>query len=396
MAKVKDDQRELKILGIETSCDETSVALLSYKVPVFNIARGGHVVASGSSRALGSEMCREIRNTNGEIRLKKHYIATQIPIHARYGGVVPEVAARTHVAEIVSLLDKTLGLSKKDKRLRMNEKIDFVAVTQGPGLATALRVGIESAKMLSWLFDKPLIPINHLEGHLASAWLEPSNRKKWEFPILFLLVSGGHTELVLMTDFGKYKILGRTRDDAAGEAFDKTAKMLGLEYPGGPKLSKLAVEGNPQAYNLPRPMLHDPSLDFSFSGLKTAVRVLLLEQFGMKDKRLKIKEKQLKDICASIQEAIVDVLVAKTVKAALKFKPRAFAVVGGVSANKKLQLELKKALKKSCSDVVFLKPAKGLHTDNGAMIAAAGLWNIIAQKKISDWRKVDAKPELDL
>ncbi len=375
MARVKDEQKELKILGIETSCDETSVALLTSRL----------------SCLTSNVSCRI-----PYVKIKKHYIATQIPIHARYGGVVPEVAARTHVAEIVFLLDKILGLSKKNKTSKINEKIDYVAVTQGPGLATALRVGIESAKMLAWLFDKPLIPVNHLEGHLASAWLEFSNRKKWMFPILFLLVSGGHTELVLMTDFGRYKILGRTRDDAAGEAFDKTAKMLGLEYPGGPKLSKLAVDGNPKIYNLPRPMLHDPSLDFSFSGLKTATRALLQERFKMRDKKLNITEKEMKDICASIQEAIVEVLVIKTIKAVLKFKPKTFAVVGGVSANKKLQFELKKALKKSCPETTFLKPVKGLHTDNGAMIAAAGLWNIIAKKKIPDWKKVDAKPELDL
>ncbi len=415
MAKEPVKQKEIKILGIETSCDETSVALLSYKTPVFNVARGEHAKQDRLNHDSGLEVFSEIRNTNGEIRLKKHYIATQIPIHARYGGVVPEVAARTHVAELVSLLDKALGMTSNVKRLRseasakegrtsnvdtggLSVKVDFdaIAVTQGPGLATALRVGIESAKMLAWMFDKPLIPVNHLEGHLASAWLLKENRKKWEYPILFLLVSGGHTELVLMTDFGKYKILSRTRDDAAGEAFDKTAKMLGLEYPGGPKLSKLAVDGNPEAYNLPRPMLHDPSLDFSFSGLKTAVRILLNEQCMMHDAKCKIEGKNLFDICASIQAAIVEVLVAKTVKAALKTKPKAFAVVGGVSANKNLQIELKKALKKSCPEVVFMKPAKGLHTDNGAMIAAAGAWNVLANKKIPKWQKVDAKPELDL
>ena len=369
MAKASGKQKEIKILGIETSCDETSVALLTSNV--------------------------ERRTSN--VKIVKHYIATQIPIHARYGGVVPEVAARTHVAELVSLLDKTLGLSShvaRPNRPTSNVDFDFIAVTQGPGLATALRVGIEAGKTLAWSLDKPLIAVNHLEGHLASAWLEPANRKNWEFPILFLLVSGGHTELVLMMDFGKYKILSRTRDDAAGEAFDKTAKMLGLEYPGGPKLSKLAEDGNPQAYDLPRPMIHDPSLDFSFSGLKTAVRILVERQTSNVKRRM--NRKQLADVCASIQAAIVEVLVAKTVKAALKIKPKAFAVVGGVSANKMLQVELKRALKQKCPDVKFLKPAKGLHTDNGAMIAAAGLWNIIAKKKLPKWESVDANPELDL
>ena len=370
MAKAQPKQKDINILSIETSCDETSVALLSYK------------------KQIGKEKF-------DQVKLTRHFIATQIPIHARYGGVIPEVAARTHVAELVSLIDKTLNLSSSGQRTT-KVVFDAIAVTQGPGLATALRVGIDAAKTLAWLYNKPLLPINHLEGHLASAWLVADNRKKWEFPVLFLLVSGGHTELVLMTDFGKYKILGRTRDDAAGEAFDKTAKMMGIEYPGGPKLSELAKDGDPMAYNLPRPMLHDSSLDFSFSGLKTAVRVLLHERFKIKNAKFIITNKQLKDLCASVQTAIVEVLVAKTVKAAIKSKPKSFAVVGGVSANTMLQIELKKALKKSYPEVKFLKPAKGLHTDNSAMIAAASLWNIFADKKIPNWKTVDAEPELDL
>ncbi|MBD3281140.1 tRNA (adenosine(37)-N6)-threonylcarbamoyltransferase complex transferase subunit TsaD, partial [Candidatus Uhrbacteria bacterium] len=282
MAK-NDVKKEIKILGIETSCDETSVALLSYIVHRTSCKRDKHQESEIRTNYAKATM---VGNTKYEIRLDKHYIATQIPVHARYGGVVPEVAARTHVAELVALIDKTLELSSNNEHTptlkelwgtgrTTNYDFDAIAVTQGPGLATALRVGIEAGKTLAWAYEKPLIAVNHLEGHLASAWLEPENRKNWEFPILFLLVSGGHTELVLMTDFGKYKILSRTRDDAAGEAFDKTGKMLGFEYPGGPKLSKFAEEGNSEAYDLPRPMLNDPSLDFSFSGLKTAVRQLV-------------------------------------------------------------------------------------------------------------------------
>ncbi|MDD5437686.1 MAG: tRNA (adenosine(37)-N6)-threonylcarbamoyltransferase complex transferase subunit TsaD [Patescibacteria group bacterium] len=336
----------IRILGIETSCDETSVALLDLN--------------------------------NEHLKIQKHYIATQIPIHARYGGVVPEIAARTHVAEVISLIEKTTGW-KSD--------FDAVAVTQGPGLATALRVGLEAGKTLAWSFRKPLLPVNHLEGHLASAWLVPANRKNWKFPILFLLVSGGHTELVLMQDFCRYKVLGRTRDDAAGEAFDKTAKLLGLEYPGGPKLSQLASKGNPKTFDLPRPMIHDPSLDFSFSGLKTAVRYLIENE---------ARKSKIEDVCASIQAAIVDVLVAKTVRAALKVKPKAVAVVGGVSANPLLKSELRKALRRQCPGIKLLAPAKGLFTDNGAMIAAAGLWQVMKKQKISDWKKLDAQPDLDL
>ena len=392
--------KEVKILGIETSCDETSVALINLQRITHNEKR------KTSGKVLG---------TRYEVRIKKHYIATQIPIHARYGGVVPEIAARTHVAEIVSLLDKTLGWNKREEDnpprsplVRGAIEFDAIAVTQGPGLATALRVGLEAAKTVAWAYDKPLIPINHLEGHLASAWLVPANRKLWKFPILFLLVSGGHTELVLMRDFGKYQVMGRTRDDAAGECFDKTAKLLGLPYPGGPYLSKLAAKGNPKAFDLPRPMLHDPSLDFSFSGLKTAVRNTLTPPplpHGRRGanpfpcivgERAGIEGQLLADLCASIQAAIVDVLVSKTVKAAIKAKPKAIAVVGGVSANPLLKSELRRALRRACPGVKLLAPAKGLYTDNGAMIAGAGLWHMIKDKRFKPWYKLDAEPDLDL
>ncbi len=366
----------IRILGIETSCDETSVALLETSNSPFS--KGG------------------LRG----IKIRKHYISTQIPIHARYGGVVPEIAARTHVAEIVSLLEKTTG---------WKESFDAIAVTQGPGLATALRVGIEAAKTLAWTYGKPLIPVNHLEGHLASAWLVPTNRRDWKFPILFLLVSGGHTELVLMKDFGSYKVLGRTRDDASGEAFDKTAKLLGLGYPGGPKLSQLASRGNPKAFALPRPMIHDPSLDFSFSGLKTAVRQTLTPtplphgrrgantlSPALWGKGTGIEGQVLADLCASIQAAIVETLIAKTVRAAIKVKPRAVAVVGGVSANPKLKADLRAALKKNCPGIKLLAPAKDLYTDNGAMIAAAGLWKMLKHKKVPRWQALDAEPDKDL
>lgn len=396
MQKRAKTAENIRILGIETSCDETSVALLtSSMIPP-------------RRRTVGT-------SDVGRLVLKKHFISTQIPIHARYGGVVPEVAARTHVAELVTLLDKTLGWSKsksKNQESKIGDTFDAVAVTYGPGLATALRVGIEAAKNLAWAYSKPLVPVNHLEGHMASAWLVPQNRKHWEYPILFLLVSGGHTELVLMKEFGKYKILGRTRDDAAGEAFDKTAKLLGLEYPGGPKLSKLAAQGNPKAFDLPRPMINDPSLDFSFSGLKTAVRQLV-ENTTYNSRKSTVASRQsgeegrneiawdgrrgtMEDLCASIQAAIIDVLVGKTVKATLKAKPKAIAVVGGVSANPLLKEELKKALKKSCSGVKLLAPAKGLYTDNGAMIAAAGLWKYLEDSKGKSLHVVDAQPDLDL
>lgn len=346
-----------RLLAIETSCDETSVAIVSF-------SRTG-------------------------ARILHHETATQIPTHERYGGVIPEVAARMHVAETVSLLDRA-GVFGKDKKT-----FDAIAVTQGPGLATALRVGIEAARTVSFATGKPLIGVNHLEGHLASAWLMPDNRKHWKFPILSLLVSGGHTELVLIKDLTSYKVVGRTRDDAAGEAFDKTAKLMGLGYPGGPVISKLAVQGSPISFDLPRPMMHDKTFDFSFSGLKTAVR---REWMDLPTEK-RTDDGVVADMCASVQRAIVDVLVAKTIKAAKRYRPTAISIVGGVSANPLLQQTMADSVAAELKGVRMLKPATGLHTDNAAMIAAAGYWRLMkAKKKISasNWQKVDAKPELDL
>jgi len=342
--------KRMRILGIETSCDETSVAILDV---------GGKTP-----------------------KILHHETASQIPVHAIYGGVVPEVAARLHVAELVALLDRALGNPPEVKRF------DAIAVTRGPGLATALRVGVDAARTLSFVTKKPLVGVNHLEGHLASAWLTPENHAAWTFPVLFLLVSGGHTELVLMKDFGSYRVLGRTRDDAAGEAFDKTAKLMGLGYPGGPMIAKLAESGDPTAFDLPRPMLRDPSFDMSFSGLKTAVRNVW-EELPPKQKK---DERVLADLAASIQAAIVDVLVAKTLVVTEKIKPAAIAIVGGVSANKRLHEKMAKEIK----EIRLLVPSRGLHTDNAAMIAAAGAWKLMRRPKGDAWKTLDADPEMDL
>ncbi|MFH1621146.1 MAG: tRNA (adenosine(37)-N6)-threonylcarbamoyltransferase complex transferase subunit TsaD [Patescibacteria group bacterium] len=345
----------MRILGIETSCDETSVALLQ---------------VDGKT-----------------VRLKHHETSTQIPIHERYGGVVPEVAARTHVAELISLLDRA-GVFKKKK------SFDAIAVTRGPGLATALRVGIEAAKTLSYTLDLPIIGVNHLEGHLASAWLLSENRKRWKFPVLALLVSGGHSELVFMRDFCNYKVIGRSRDDAAGEAFDKTAKLMGLGYPGGPKISKMAAEApaDTPVFDLPRPMINDPSFDFSFSGFKTAVR-RVWEDLPTNKKK---ESKTIKGLCRSIEQAIVDILVKKTVIAARRFKPKALVIVGGVSANSELQKKMSLAVRKELKGVIYLAPPKGFYTDNAAMVAAAGAWRFKKDKRGYNWKKMDAEPELDL
>jgi N6-L-threonylcarbamoyladenine synthase len=307
--------------------------------------------------------------------------------------VVPEVAARSHVPEAISLITSTL--KKRDPF----STFDAIAVTKGPGLATALRVGIQTAQTLAWTSGKPIVGVNHLEGHMASAWLVAENRKNWAFPSLVLLVSGGHTELVLMKDFGDYEVIGTTRDDAAGEAFDKSAKLLGLGYPGGPMISKLALEGNDHAYEFPRPMIHDASLDFSFSGLKTAIRQqvekLNRENGSHEDLLRPVPSALCPDLCASIQRAIIDVLISKTIRAAKTHPVKNILLVGGVSANRQLREDLASSIRHELPGVRFLKPDPKLSTDNAAMIAAAGAWHIIKGEQ-DDWHGIEAEPELDL
>ncbi|MBM3204508.1 tRNA (adenosine(37)-N6)-threonylcarbamoyltransferase complex transferase subunit TsaD [Candidatus Uhrbacteria bacterium] len=337
-------KRLTRILAIETSCDETSVAILD---------------------------C-----SKDDVIVIKNLVSSQIPIHQKYGGVVPEVAARSHVPEIVALLSE------------VPHDFDAIAVTRGPGLATALGVGVEAARTLAYVSGKPLIGVNHLEGHMASAWLNPENRKNWKFPLLALIVSGGHTELVLIKDFCKYKIVGQTRDDAAGEAFDKSAKLMGLPYPGGPHIAKLAEGGDVVAFAFPRPMLKDDSLDFSFSGLKTAVR--------QEWEKLKANNLQLKaHFAASLQQAIVDVLVEKTIRAAKKFKVKGVLVVGGVSANTELRRQLGERIEQDLPGVVFLPSDRSYVTDNAAMIGAAGYWRF-RKKDFSNWKKLEVDPELNV
>jgi N6-L-threonylcarbamoyladenine synthase len=348
--------KSLRILGIETSCDETAISIL-------------HV--SGKS-----------------VKVEQNLVSSQIPIHQKYGGVVPEVAARSHVPETVALISEALG--KKGLKA-----FDAIAVTNGPGLATALRVGIEAGRVLAMLSGKPIVGVNHLEGHLASAWLNPDNRKRWKYPLLALVVSGGHTELVLMKEVCKYKIVGQTRDDAAGEAFDKSAKLMGLPYPGGPQIAKLALEGDPAGFDLPRPMLKDASLDFSFSGLKTAVRQVWEPWARVGAHGNAPFEKAKRDLAASLQMAIVDVLAVKTLIAAKKYKVKGVLLVGGVSANVLLRERLAADLAFELPKVPFLPSDKLYVTDNAAMIAAAGAWRLAKGEK-HDWRKIEAKPEWNL
>lgn len=349
----------LRVLGIETSCDETAVALLE--------GRGER------------------------LRIRRNFVASQVAIHAKYGGVVPEVAARNHVEMILPLLQKAIGREKK---------LDAIAVTSGPGLMTSLSVGVETAKALSYLWDVPLVRVNHLEGHIYSNWLPLlsksliANRKSSDlslaishrpFPALVLIVSGGHTELVLMKRHGNYKVIGATRDDAAGEAFDKVAKLLGLGYPGGPAISKLAQKGNPLAIAFPRPMIDSANFEFSFAGLKTAVLYLLQKQ-----------KPGVADVCASFEQAVVDVLVAKTVRAAKKFKVKTVLLGGGVAANGRLRVALRAALTEELPAVGYREPALEFTGDNAAMIAAAGYFRARA-KQFTPWERLraDANWELD-
>ena len=317
----------MRVLGIESSCDETGVALVD---------------ASG----------------DGVPALLGHALHSQIAMHQAYGGVVPELASRDHIRRVLPLTREVLagaGLSLAD--------VDVVAYTQGPGLAGALLVGAGVAAALGAARDRPVMGIHHLEGHLLSPFLSADPP---EFPFVALLVSGGHTQLMRVDDVGSYELLGETIDDAAGEAFDKSAKLLGLPYPGGPHLSKLAEQGDPEAFALPRPLLHSGKPDFSFAGLKTAVltqvRKLEAQSEGMSDR-------QRADLAASTQAAIVEVLVKKALLALKETGLKRLVVAGGVGANRRLREQLNAACEKRRIRVHY--PELHLCTDNGAMIALA-------------------------
>jgi len=327
----------MKILGIETSCDETSVAI---------VENGRKVLAN--------------------------VIYSQIPLHAQTGGVVPEVAAREHVIKIVPVIDEALTQAK----CGWND-IDAIAITQGPGLISSLIIGTQAANVISFVKNKPLIPVQHIVGHIYSNWLygpdDAETKDEISFPALVLTVSGGHNDMILMRDHHKFKVLGETLDDAAGEAFDKVARILNLGYPGGPAISKKAVDGDASRFKLPRSYLEKDSLNFSFSGLKTAVIREIrkyVNENGMKDES-ELDEQFKADMSAAFQEAVTDVFVYKMLEA-LKQHPKVKEVMlaGGVSANTRIRNALTEALP---IDVKFRFPrAISYCTDNAAMIAAAG------------------------
>ncbi len=314
----------MKVLGFESSCDETGVALVE-------------VPASGAPRLLAEAL------------------HTQVAMHADYGGVVPELASRDHIRRVLPLAREVMALAG----CTLSE-VDVVAYTRGPGLAGALLVGAGVAVALAAALGKPALGIHHLEGHLLSPFLADD---KPEFPFTALLVSGGHTQLMDVQGVGRYELLGETIDDAAGEAFDKSAKLLGLGYPGGPALARLAAQGSPTAFALPRPLLHSGDLDFSFAGLKTAV---LTQQKKLGDA---MTDTQRADLAASTQAAITDVLVAKALKALKQTGSRRLVVAGGVGANLMLREKLNAGAAKLRAQVHY--PPLALCTDNGAMIALA-------------------------
>jgi len=325
------------VLGVESSCDETGVALVTLDA------------VSGAPRLLGQAL------------------HTQVAMHAAYGGVVPELASRDHIRRVVPLLRQTLAAANVPLA-----DVDAIAYTAGPGLAGALLVGSAFAEALAFALDKPVLPVHHLEGHLLSPLLASQPPT---FPFVALLVSGGHTQLMRVTQVGDYELLGETLDDAAGEAFDKTAKLLGLGYPGGPALSKLAEtadRGLVAEIKLPRPMLHSGDLEFSFAGLKTAVltKVKAAQAEGA------LSDVMRAALAAAVEQAIVDVLVAKSVQALRQTGLSRLVVAGGVGANRYLRQTLVTACQRRKAEVYF--PELGLCTDNGAMIALAGLLRLVA------------------
>lgn len=348
----------MRVLAIETSCDETAAAILE--------------------------------GNGDDIRVVSSLVRSQIDIHQAYGGVVPEVAAREHLEMMLPMLER---LVPQD-----GAGIDVIAVTYGPGLAPALRVGVETAKALAWSWEKPLVPVCHLEGHIYASWISgtppPSEGggkgevRTPQFPVLALIVSGGHTELVLMKDHGMFERLGETLDDAAGEAFDKVAKMLGLPYPGGPAVDRLARNGNLQAFAFPRAMLDRDDFMFSFSGVKTSVL------YELRKNEAKMNDEGFRsDIAASFQEAIVDVLVQKTMRVAGKYSPKSIVLAGGVAANIALRNRLTDAAK--AVNIPVHLPDFKYSLDNAAMIGVAGYYRALRGISI-DPTVLVADPNLDI
>lgn len=340
---VKGRCENMNILAIESSCDETAAA----------VVQDGRKVLS-------------------------NIISSQIEIHKLYGGVVPEIASRKHIEKVIQVVDEAL----KEASLTMDE-IDAVAVTYGPGLVGALLVGVSAAKSIAFAYNKPLIGVHHIEGHISANYIE---NEELEPPFLCLVVSGGHTNLVIVKDYGEYEVLGKTRDDAAGEAFDKVARAIGLGYPGGPKIQKISEEGNKDAIAFPRAKVADNPFDFSFSGLKSSV-LNYINSCEMKGEEI-----NKADIAASFQEAVVDVLVSHTIEGAKQLGFKKIAMAGGVASNTVLREEMKEACERR--GFKFYHPSPILCTDNAAMIGAAAYYDY--KKGLISDLTLNAVPSLKL
>src|SRR3989344_3549603 len=359
------------ILGIETSCDETGAALI------------------------------EATDKNKKVKLISNKLASSLNLHKKTGGIIPEIAAREQVKYIIPVINRAI---EQCNNLTIDD-VDAIAVTIGPGLIGSLLVGVETARTFSYIWKKPIIPVNHLIGHIYANFISEIHNSEFiihnsaadvQFPTIALIVSGGHTDLVLINNHGSIKWLGGTRDDAAGEAFDKIGRLLGLPYPVGPSIEKEAAKGDPKKFNFPRPLMYNRDFsakggpasgwDFSFSGLKTAV---FREISRYKDIKI-LSEQTIADISASLQEAIVDVLVYKTLKAAQRYKVKSILLGGGVAANSKLREQFELKIENLELKIPFFVPEKRLCTDNAAMIATAAFYNY----KPIPWKKITANPEL--
>lgn len=338
-----ENQKDILILAIESSCDETAAA----------VVKNGREVLS-------------------------NVISSQIALHTLYGGVVPEIASRKHIEKINQVIEA--ALSEAGTEL---SAIDAIGVTYGPGLVGALLVGVAEAKAIAYAAKKPLIGVHHIEGHIAANFIE---HPKLEPPFLSLVVSGGHTHLVRVIDYGKFDIIGRTRDDAAGEAFDKVARAIGLGYPGGPKIDKVSKEGNPEAISFPRAHVEDAPYDFSFSGVKSAVLNYI------NGCRMKGEEYSQADVAASFQKAVTDVLVANAMHAVTEYRADKFAIAGGVASNS----ALREAMKTACEErgVKLYYPSPVYCTDNAAMIGTAAYYEYLAGTR-HGW-DLNAVPNLKL